>query len=42
MSRRRAQSYLFTEDRVLRRMQGVMSYKFRTGLDVNNEVKGNP
>jgi hypothetical protein len=32
---------LLTEDAVLRRVQGVvMSYKFRTGLDANNELKG--
>jgi hypothetical protein len=36
-----AESELSTEDTVLRRMQGAMSYKFRTGLDVNKEVNGN-
>ena len=39
---RRAQSELLTPDTVLRRVQGAMSYKFRTGLDVNKEVNGNP
>jgi hypothetical protein len=39
---RRAQSYLLTQDRVLRRMQGATSYKLRIGLDINNKVKGNP
>ena len=33
-----AESELLTEDTVLRRVQGAMSYKFRTGLDVNKEV----
>jgi len=37
-----AESELLTEDRVLRRVQGAMSYKFRTRLDVNKEVNGNP
>ena len=37
-----AESELLTEDTVLRRVQGAMSYKFRTGLDVNKEVTGNP
>ena len=37
-----AGSELLTEDTVLRRVQGAMSYKFRTGLDVNKEVNGNP
>jgi hypothetical protein len=37
-----AESELLTEDTVLRRMQGAMSYKFRTRLDVNKEVNGNP
>lgn len=27
---------------VVRRMQGALSYKFRTGLDVKKEVSGNP
>jgi hypothetical protein len=31
-----------TEDTVLRRVQGAMSYKFRRRLDVNKEVNGNP
>ena len=37
-----SQSELLTEHTVLRRLQGAMSYKFRTGLDVNKEVNGNP
>jgi hypothetical protein len=37
-----AESELLTEDTVLRRVQGEMSYKFRTGLDFNKEVNGNP
>ena len=37
-----AESELLMEDIVLRRMQGAMSYKFRTRLDVNKEVNGNP
>jgi hypothetical protein len=37
-----AESELFTGDTVLRRVQGAMSYKFRTRLDVNKEVNGNP
>ena len=37
-----AESELLTEDTVLRRVQGPMSYKFRTELDVNDEVNGNP
>ncbi len=37
-----AESELFTEDTVLRRVHGAMSYKSRTGLDFNKEVKGNP
>jgi hypothetical protein len=36
-----AESELLTEDTVLGRVQGAMSYKFRTGLDVNKEVNGN-
>ena len=39
---RRAQSYLLTEDRVLRRRQGAMSYKFRAASDLNDEGKGHP
>ena len=35
-----AESELLTEDTVLRRVQGAMSYKFRMG--VNKEVNGNP
>jgi len=35
-----AESELLTEDTVLRRVQGAMSYKFRTGRGVNNEAKG--
>jgi hypothetical protein len=38
---RQPQSELFAEHTVLRRMQGAISYKFRTELGVNNEVKGN-
>jgi hypothetical protein len=38
----RGQSELLTEDTVPRRVQGAMSYKFRTGLEVNDEVKGDP
>jgi hypothetical protein len=37
-----AESELLTEDTVLRRVRGGMSYKFRTLLDVNEEVNGNP
>ena len=37
-----AESELLTEDTVLRRMQGAMSYKFPVRLDVNKEVNGNP
>ena len=37
-----AESELLTEDTVLRRVQGTISYKFRTRLDVNKEVNGNP
>jgi len=36
-----AGSELLTENTVLRRVQGAMSYKFRIGLDVNKEVNGN-
>ena len=36
-----AESELLTEDTVLRRVQGAMSYKFRAGRDVNKEVNGN-
>jgi hypothetical protein len=42
MSYGMAESELLTEDTVLRRVQGAMSYKFQTRLDVNNEVNGNP
>jgi hypothetical protein len=35
-----AESELLTEDTVPRRVQGAMSDKFRTGLDVNKEVNG--
>ena len=35
------ESELLTEDTVLRRVQGAISYKFRTRLDVNKEVNGN-
>jgi len=37
-----AESELLTKDKAVRRVQGAMSYKFRTGLDVNKEVNGNP
>jgi hypothetical protein len=37
-----AESELLTEDTVLRRVRGAMSYKCRTRLDVNREVNGNP
>ena len=37
-----AESELLTDDTVLRRVQGAMSYKFRIRLDVNKEVNGNP
>ena len=36
-----AESELLTEDTVLRRVEGALSYKFRTGLDVSKEVNGN-
>ena len=36
-----AESELLTEDTVLRRVQGAMSYKFRAGMEVNKEVSGN-
>jgi len=36
-----AESELLTENTVLRRVQGAMSYEFRIGLDVNKEVNGN-
>jgi hypothetical protein len=40
-----AGSDLLTEDTVLRRVQGAMSYKMRTGMDFklhfNREVNGN-
>jgi hypothetical protein len=41
MRYRAAESALLTEDTVLRRVQGAMSYKFRTGLDFYQEVKVN-
>jgi hypothetical protein len=37
-----AESELLTEDAVLRRVQGAMSYKFRTGPDSYKEVNDNP
>jgi hypothetical protein len=37
-----AESELLTEDTVLRRVQGAMSYNFRTGLDVNKGSERNP
>jgi hypothetical protein len=37
-----AASELLTEDTVLRRVQGAMSYKSRTRPDVSKEVNGNP
>jgi hypothetical protein len=42
MSNAVAESELLTEDTVLMRVQGAMSYKFRTRLDFNKEVNGNP
>ena len=36
------ESDLLMEDTVLRRMRGAIGYKFRTRLDVNREVNGNP
>jgi hypothetical protein len=42
MSYGMAESELLTEDTVLRWVHSAMSYKFRTRLDVNNEVNGNP
>jgi len=42
MSYGMAESELPTEDTALRRVQGAMSYRFRTRLDVNKEVNGNP
>jgi hypothetical protein len=35
------ESEVSTEDTVLRRVQRAISYKVRTGLDVNKEVNGN-
>ena len=35
------ESELLAEDTVLRWVQGAMSYKFWTRLDINKEVKGN-
>ena len=37
-----AESELLTKNTVLRRVQEAMSYKFRTRLDVNKELNGNP
>jgi hypothetical protein len=37
-----AKSELLTENTLLGRVQGAMSYKSRTGPDVNKEVDGNP
>jgi hypothetical protein len=42
MSYGAAESELLTEDTVLGRVQGALGYKFRTGLDVDKEVNGNP
>jgi hypothetical protein len=36
-----AKSELLTDNAVLKRVQGEMSYHFRTGLDANKEVNGN-
>jgi hypothetical protein len=36
-----AESELLTENTLLMRVQGAMSYKLRIGLDVNKEVNGN-
>jgi hypothetical protein len=41
MSRGVADSELLTDDGA-EAVQGGLSYKFRTGLDVNKEVNGNP
>jgi hypothetical protein len=37
-----AESESLTQDTELRRVQGAMGYKFRTGLDSNREANGNP
>jgi hypothetical protein len=42
MSHGVAESELSTGDRVPRRVQGAIIYKFRAGLEVNKEVNGNP
>jgi hypothetical protein len=34
-----ARSELLTENTVLRRVQGAVSYKFRIGLDISREVR---
>ena len=41
MSHGVAESELLTGETVLRRVQGAISYKVLTGLDVNNVVNGN-
>jgi hypothetical protein len=42
MSNAVAESESLTEETVLKRVQGAMSYKLRTRLDFNKEVTGNP
>jgi hypothetical protein len=37
-----AESVLLTQDTVLRRVQGAISYEFRTELHLNKQVNGNP
>jgi len=37
-----ANAGLLTEDTLLGRAQGAVSYKFRTALNVNKEVDANP
>jgi hypothetical protein len=39
---RRGRVGIVDENTVLRRVRGAMSYKFRTGLDLNKEMRGNP
>jgi hypothetical protein len=42
MSQGADESELLTEEAALRRLQGAVSYKFRTGLDLNKVANGNP
>jgi hypothetical protein len=35
-----AESELLAKGTVVKRVQGAMSYKFRRGLDVKNELEG--